>query len=129
MTLALKTRAMKRLMDKLSVIGLEVSALIGVHAWERGVRQRLLIDLELETDAQRVVATDDLDAALDYGVIARRVCDIVATAHCRLIESLAEQIAQCLLAEFQVDRLTVVVHKPAAVQNARDTCIEITRWR
>ncbi len=116
-------------MDKLRVTGLEVSALIGVRAWERAVRQRLLIDLEFETDAHRVAATDDLDTALDYGVIARRVCDIVVAARCRLIESLAEQIAQCLLAEFPVARLTVVVHKPSAVPNARDTCIEITRSR
>lgn len=116
-------------MDKLRVTGLEVSALIGVRAWERAVRQRLLIDLELETDAHRAAARDDLDAALDYGVIARRVCEIVAAARCRLIESLAEQIAQCLLAEFPVERLTVVVHKPSAVPNAGDTCIEIARSR
>ena len=128
MTFAM-TLAMKKLMDKLRVTGLEVSALIGVHAWERGVRQRLLIDLELDTDAHRIAATDDLDAALDYSAIARRVCDLVATARCRLIESLADQIAQSLLAEFPVDRLTVVVHKPSAVPNARDTCIEITRSR
>lgn len=116
-------------MDKLRVTGLEVSALIGVHEWERDVRQRLLIDLEFDTDAQRIAATDNLDAALDYGVIARRVNDIVADSRCRLIESLADQIAQRLLAEFSMDRLTVVVHKPTAVPNARDTSIEITRSR
>ena len=116
-------------MDKLRVAGLEVSALIGVRAWEQDVRQRLLIDLELDTDARRIAATDDLEIALDYGVIARRVTDIVATTPCRLIESLAEHIAQRLLAEFSVDRLTVVVHKPSAVPNATDTSIEITRAR
>ena len=116
-------------MDKLRVIGLQVSALIGVHAWERRVRQRLLIDVELETDARRGAATDDLDDALDYGAIARRVAAIVHAARCRLIETLAEHIAQRLLAEFPMDRLKIVVHKPAAVPNARDTTIEIERAR
>ncbi|HEY6598073.1 MAG TPA: dihydroneopterin aldolase [Pseudomonadales bacterium] len=116
-------------MDKLRVTGLEVSALIGVDEWERSVRQRLLIDLEFDTDTQVIAATDDLNAALDYGVIARRVGDIVADSRCRLIESLADLIAQRLLAEFSLDRLTVVVHKPSAVPNARDTSIEITRSR
>ena len=54
-------------MDKLRVTGLEVSALIGIHAWERQVRQRLSIDLELDTDAARIAASDDIAAAFDYG--------------------------------------------------------------
>ncbi len=47
----------------------------------------------------------------------------------RLIETLADRIAQRLLDDFPIDRLKVVVHKPAAVPNARDTHIEIERAR
>jgi len=116
-------------MDKLRVSGLAVSALIGVRAWERQVRQRLLIDLELDTDAGRAAATDAIADALDYGTIARRVVEIVTAAQCQLIETLAEHIAQQLLNDFAVNRVKVVVHKPAAIPNAHDTSIEIERTR
>lgn len=116
-------------MDKLRIIGLAVSARIGIHAWEQQVRQRLSIDLELETDAARTAASDDIADALDYGIISRDVADYVSTSECRLIETLAERIAQRVLAGFPVAKLRVRVHKPGAVPGARDTSIEIERSR
>lgn len=116
-------------MDKLRVTGLEVSARIGIRAWERQVLQRLAIDLELTTDAARAAANDDIADALDYGTISRAVVDFVHRSEYRLIETLAEHIAQHLLESFPIDRLTVTVHKSGAVPGARDTSIEIERAR
>ena len=116
-------------MDKLRINGLVVSALIGVHAWERCVRQPIRIDLEFDTDASRAAATDDLDQAHDYGAIARRVTELVGRSEWKLIETLAERIARCVLDEFHVVRVKVVVHKPNAVPAALDTSVEIERTR
>jgi 7,8-dihydroneopterin aldolase/epimerase/oxygenase len=116
-----------RSMDKLRVTGLALSALIGVHAWERRVRQPILVDLEFDTDAPRAAAYDDLAQAHDYGAVARRVTELVGRSEFNLIETLAERIAQCVLAEFGVARIKVVVHKPNAVPTALDTSIEIER--
>ncbi len=116
-------------MDKLRIVGLEVSARIGIHAWEQQVRQRLSVDLELETDAARTAASDDIADALDYSIIAHDIADFVRTSECHLIETLAERIAQRVLDGFPVARLKVCVHKPGAVPGARDTSIEIERNR
>jgi 7,8-dihydroneopterin aldolase/epimerase/oxygenase len=116
-------------MDKLRVCGLDVSACIGVRDWERQVRQRLLIDIELNTDAAAAARRDNLDDALDYGAVARFVHNIAANSSCRLIETLAELIAERVLEQFQVPHVKVVVHKPSAVPGARDTSIEIERSR
>jgi dihydroneopterin aldolase len=115
--------------DTLRITGLAVSAYIGVHDWERAVRQQLFIDLELPTDATPSAATDDLRDALDYGAVARRVCEIVGASRCALIETLAELIAGKLLSEYSIGRVRVVVHKPSAIPGARDTSIEIERSR
>jgi dihydroneopterin aldolase len=117
------------MMDTLRITGLEVSAHIGVHDWERAVRQQLFIDLKLPVDAAAAAGKDDLRNALDYGTVARRVREIVAGSNCQLIESLAELIAERLLGEYPIERATIVVHKPAAVPGARDTSIEIERSR
>jgi len=116
-------------MDTLRIIGLEVSAHIGVRDWERAVRQQLFIDLELPTDAAAGANNDDLRDVLDYGAVAQRVREIVAGSNCRLIESLAEMIATRLLGEYAIGRVKIVVHKPSAVPGARDTSVEIERSR
>lgn len=116
-------------MDRLRVTGLTLSALIGERAWERRIRQTIRIDLEFDVDAARAAATDDLAQALDYGVVARRVTELVGGSEFKLIETLAERIAKCILDEFHVPRIKVVVHKPNAVPTAHDTSIEIERAR
>ena len=116
-------------MDKLRITGLEVSTKIGIRAWEQQVLQRLSIDLELEIDASRAARSDAIADAVDYGVIARDVADFVRASTFRLIETLAERIAQRVLDSFPVSRLKVCVHKPGAVPGARDTSIEIERAR
>jgi len=115
-------------MDKIRISGLTVSALIGVHAWERHIRQTVRVDIELDVDASKPAATDALADAVDYGAVARRVEDLVETARYGLIEALAERIAERILAEFQVPRVKVVLHKPNAVPNAHDTSLEIERY-
>jgi dihydroneopterin aldolase len=116
-------------MDKVRVAGLALSALIGVDAWERHVRQTVRIDIEFDVDASTAAATDDLADAVDYGAVARRITDLVENSGFRLIETLAERIAECVLAEFRVPRVKVVLHKPNAVPNAHDTSLEIERHR
>jgi len=116
-------------MDKLRITGLALTALIGVHAWERRVRQPIRVDLEFDTDATRAAAADDIAQARDYGAVARRVAELVGVSECKLIETLAERIARCVLDEFDAARVKVVVHKTDAIPAALDTSIEIERTR
>ncbi len=110
-------------MDRLQIIGLRVSAVIGVRAWERHLRQPLLIDLGLAIDAASVAATDLLDDALDYGAVARRVTELTEASSFQLIETLAETVATMLLDEFAPASVTVKVSKPGAVQQAQAVSI------
>lgn len=114
-------------MDKLQITGLRVSAVIGVHAWERQLRQPLLIDLSLEMDATAAAASDQIDDALDYGAVARRVTELIEASSFQLIETLAESIASTVLDEFAPASITVKIDKPGAVPRAQGVSIEIKR--
>ena len=116
-------------MDKLRITGIQASGVIGIRPWERLIRQPLRVDLEFNVDARITAAADEITKALDYGVVARRVVDVVARSEFRLIETLAEHIAARLIDEFSVDNVKVIVHKPGAVPFANDTSIEIERSR
>jgi 7,8-dihydroneopterin aldolase/epimerase/oxygenase len=116
-------------MDKLRVTGLALTASIGVRDWETRVRQRVLVDLEWDTDAQRAAQRDDLDDADDYSSVVRCVTDLVDARRFNLIESLAHAIAEQVLAQTRIGRIVVTLHKPSAVPGARDTSITIERSR
>lgn len=116
-------------MDTLSLRGLKLDTVIGMHDWERKLRQTVVIDLDIEMDAQPAAASDQLKDTVDYAAIAQRLAETVEGAEFRLIEALAESCARLLLTEFAVQRLTLTLHKPAAVRQASDVALRIERQR
>lgn len=116
--------------DIVFINDLALETLIGVHPWERQMRQTLRLDLELGVDVPRAAAADTLDAALDYGAVAGAVVAFAAESRCNLIETLAEQIAELVHQRFGVSWLRLTLHKPGALREAREVGIRIERsWR
>ena len=114
-------------MDRVVIEALEIPCVIGVWAWERKIRQRVIVDLTLDTDIAAAGASDALEDALNYAAVAERVRSFVVDAEAQLIERLAEGIAALLLSEFGVARVRVRVAKPGAVPGARTVAVEIER--
>jgi dihydroneopterin aldolase len=100
--------------DLVSVRDLSVQAVIGVHAWERGITQTLVIDVVMAAEVARAARTDDLADALDYSAVARTVASVVREGQFRLIETAAERVAERLLADHPVAWLRLEVRKPIA---------------
>ena len=115
--------------DKVTVTGLRVEAVIGIHDWERKVRQPLLFDIAVSTDVARVAAADDLALAVDYHALAVRVSEFVQAGNYRLLETLAEETSAMILAEFGVGWLRLRVVKPGAVSAADSVGVEVERRR
>ncbi len=63
--------------DYVSVRDLSVSAVIGVHDWEREIEQTLLFSVDMAADVRRAAATDDLADALDYSAVATTIAAVV----------------------------------------------------
>jgi len=113
--------------DQVLIEGLSLETVIGVYDWERTVRQRLELDLELGTDIRPAARDDDLDRTLDYAAICQRLADYAdANAH-GLVETFAERVAALLIEEFGVRQLRLTVRKPGAVAAARAVGIRIER--
>lgn len=115
--------------DEVRLEGLEVGASIGVYDHERGVLQRLVVDVVAECDLARAAQTDALEDSLDYDGIAA-ICRAVATErHHQLIETVAETIAARVGARFagRVDAVRVRVAKPGAVPDAATVAVQLRR--
>ncbi len=114
-------------LDKIFVQGLEVECVIGVREWERQIKQRLIIDLEMAWDISRAAASDQLEDTLSYKDVAKQVSAYVIETQANLVERLAEGIATLLIDEFQVVWCKVRINKRGAVTGARDVGVQIER--
>ena len=114
-------------MDQVLIEGLSLETVIGVYDWERTVRQRLELDLELGTDIRPAARDDDLDRTLDYAAICQRLADYADPNAHGLVETFAERVAALLIEEFGVRQLRLTVRKPGAVAAARAVGIRIER--
>ncbi|MDN7123805.1 dihydroneopterin aldolase [Pseudidiomarina terrestris] len=116
-------------MDKVFVKGLRTDAYIGVYEWEHEQPQPLLFDLTMAWDQTAAAASDDLQHALDYDALSKAVIKLVEARPRQLIETVAEEVAELILTDFKVSRVTVCVSKPNAVPAADTVGVEITRGK
>lgn len=113
--------------DIVYIRDLRIATTIGIYDWEREVRQTVSLDLEMATDIAAAAATDDIQYALNYKAVAKRIIAHVENSGCLLVERLAEEIASLVLAEFPVSWLRLRLSKPGALRGAQDVGILIER--
>lgn len=108
---------------------LALDAHIGVHRHEQGRTQpiRVNVDLAVAETARRTA--DRLKDVVCYETLAGQIRDIVARGHVKLVETLAEYVAQACLEDERVLSARVRIEKLAAVAGAASVGVEIERTR
>src|SRR5690606_13452064 len=107
-------------MDIVYIRDLRIDTIIGIYDWERQVKQTVSLDLELATDIRRAAASDDIQYALNYKAVSKRLIAHVESRQAQLVESLAEEVAAIVREEFKVPWLRLRLSKPGALRGARD---------
>ncbi len=97
--------------DAILLEGVQIPAALGVTAAERRMRRPVRLDVELERDLRAAGRSDRIASTIDYEAIYDAIEKVAAGQDHRLVEALAERIAEALLAGFPVDAVTVSVRK------------------
>ena len=113
---------------------LVLAASIGVHPHEHAAPQRVRINVDLGVDddgarllSRKPVGRDELSRVVDYENVAATVRAIVATGHVRLVETLAERIAEACLADRRIHLARIRVEKLDIFADAASAGVEIER--
>jgi 7,8-dihydroneopterin aldolase/epimerase/oxygenase len=114
-------------MDKIFLSALNVECIVGIWEWERRVKQRVVIDLEMATDIRKAAASDHIDDTIDYKKVSKRILAFVGESQYQLVETLTENIAKVIITEFGVPWVKVRLNKQGAIRFARDVGIQIER--
>jgi dihydroneopterin aldolase len=112
--------------DRVFLRDLAVEAHIGYFPHEKGVRQPLIVSVELEVEGADF-SSDDLSQTVDYTALAGFV-DALAGDHIDLIETFADRLAARCLGLARVAAVLVRIEKPHAVPGGL-AGVEIVRTR
>ena len=115
--------------DRILIEGLSARCIIGVNNDERTERQDVVIDIDLYTDMAVPGRTDDINDAVNYREVKKKVLALVESSGFFLIEALAEAITKLCLEDKAVEKVRVRVDKPLALRFAKSVGVEITRGR
>lgn len=113
--------------DIVFIQGLEIITTIGAYDWEQGIKQKLVLTLEMAHDNQPAGLSDDVEDALDYAQVSQAVIGHVQNGHFQLVERVAEEVAQLIMTQFNVPWIRVHLTKPGAVVQAKGVGVIIER--
>jgi 7,8-dihydroneopterin aldolase/epimerase/oxygenase len=97
--------------DRISLRDYVVEVDIGAFQQERGQKQRLRFNVVVETRPHPAPLADDVDLILSYDRITEAISAELAEERLNLLETLAEKVAERVLAEPQAMRAFVRIEK------------------
>jgi dihydroneopterin aldolase len=86
----------------------------GVFDYEKRDGQEFLVDITLWLDLAAAAESDDLSKTVHYGELAELARRILAGPSKDLIEAVAGEIADTVMASYVVHAVEVTIHKPSA---------------
>lgn len=108
---------------------LVLPASIGVYPHEHTAPQRVRVNIDLGVEEAGGVGPDDLTRVVDYEKVANNVRAIVASGHTRLVETLAERIAEACMADLRIRIARIRIEKIDIFPDAASAGVEIERRR
>lgn len=97
--------------DEIRIASLELQAHIGVPAAERKKVQRLTVSLTMVPEHDFAAMDDDVARTIDYAAVAKSIRELAAARPRKLIETLAEEIAELVLEKFVCRHVALELRK------------------
>ena len=97
--------------DEIRIAALRLTTHIGVPDEERATSQVLEADITLRIAGRFEGMKDEIAATIDYAAVATRLQELAAERPRRLIETLAAEMAACVIGEFHAAGVRIELRK------------------
>lgn len=114
---------------KIRIKDLRLRCIIGLHDWEREVRQDVVINIEIEFDNATSASSDDISDSINYKKLTKEIIGKVEKSDFKLIERLAGMIVETVMSDERVGKVIVEIDKPHALRFADSVSVELTGER
>lgn len=115
-------------LDLIFIEGFTGETVIGIHDSELHRPQPLVIDVHAGLPRARACDTDRIADTIDYGVVRERLHRLLAEHRLKLLEALAETVADILIGEFGASWVRVKVVKPRKFSDVQAVGVQIERF-
>ena len=116
-------------MAKVQITDLALRTIIGTNDWERKTKQDITINITLEYDSSKSRQSDNLQDAVDYKKLTKRIIQEVDDSRFFLLEALTDFVLKIVMQEKKVKWASVRIDKPQALRFAKSVSIELQRKR
>ena len=115
-------------MSRINIVDLEVFYQVGVTDEERAKPQRLLITVEMDFDFSTAAMSDRVEKTINYFDVAQEVLKFGERRSWKLLEKLATNLVDHIMARFKPDTAQVEVKK-FPIPQARYVSVMVGRSR
>ncbi len=98
-------------MDSIFIQNLVIRGKHGVSEEERSKEQEFILSISIDFDTRKAAGSDDLRDTIDYNFFRTIAQEVVQGLSFRLIEKLADTVAQKIMENHQIRRVSVTVKK------------------
>ena len=116
-------------LDQIAISDLRFRCIVGVQEEERCEKQDIVAQILLFADLRRAGRSDAIEDTVDYKALKKQILAAAEQSRFRLIEALAQSIADICLSHDRVKRAAVTIEKPGALRFARTVSVRIVRDR
>jgi len=118
-------------MDKIILKGIQFYGYHGVSEVEREVGQKYAVDITIPFELEQAGKSDNIEKTINYSKIYEIVMQVGTSESFKLIETLAQKIADSILDNFPINSVTLKVMKltPPIAGTLDFAGVEITRKR
>lgn len=114
---------------RIHIKNLRLRTFIGFNPEEQAKKQDVVVNVEIHYDATCAAATDAVAEALDYKAITKHIIAQVEEHHFLLLEKIAHDVLDIVMAEPAVLEATVEVDKPHALRFADSVSLRMAARR
>ena len=114
-------------MATIYIKNLRLRTIIGIEDFERNNKQDIIVNAEIEVDAEPAAQSDNIEDAFNYKIITKKIIEFVENSDYFLLEKLVDQILQLIMTEKIVQSATVEIDKPNALRFADSVSVKISK--
>lgn len=107
-------------MNTYFIHGIECAAAIGQKDWQKAISQKLLINLEWQTNEQNISSTTN-----DSELIIKNIIKLATSQHWHSLTELAEQIKLLAQSQFGTHSFQITLSIPHAYANTKSIGLTI----
>lgn len=112
---------------KIKIKNLKLKTRIGIYDWEKNVDRDIIINAKIDTHCDEALKTDNIDDAIDYDHLVKKIKNIVASNRYNLIEKMAADIMDDILTDKRIAKCSLEIDKVGAVADLESFSVTIKR--